>query len=69
MEKQVVDGLREVFQSGRSRPLQYRKQQLGALHRLITEHQEDIEQALKQDLNRVRQPFDRFLKSYKILIQ
>uniref|UniRef100_A0A672L0J1 Aldehyde dehydrogenase 3 family, member A1 n=1 Tax=Sinocyclocheilus grahami TaxID=75366 RepID=A0A672L0J1_SINGR len=27
MEKQVVDGLREVFQSGRSRLLQYRKQQ------------------------------------------
>uniref|UniRef100_A0A8C2BDJ6 Aldehyde dehydrogenase n=1 Tax=Cyprinus carpio TaxID=7962 RepID=A0A8C2BDJ6_CYPCA len=52
LKKQVVDGLREVFQSGRSRPLQYRKQQLGALHRLITEHQEDIEQALKQDLNR-----------------
>lgn len=55
MEKQVVDGLREVFQSGRSRPLQYRKQQLRALHRLITERQADIEQALKQDLNRVRQ--------------
>ncbi len=55
MEKQVVDGLREVFHSGRSRPLQYRKQQLRALHRLITERQADIEQALKQDLNRVRQ--------------
>uniref|UniRef100_A0A673IDC5 Aldehyde dehydrogenase 3 family, member A1 n=1 Tax=Sinocyclocheilus rhinocerous TaxID=307959 RepID=A0A673IDC5_9TELE len=53
MEKQVVDGLREVFQS-RSRPLQYRKQQHRALHRLITERQADIEQALKQDLNRVR---------------
>uniref|UniRef100_A0A673K2C8 Aldehyde dehydrogenase n=1 Tax=Sinocyclocheilus rhinocerous TaxID=307959 RepID=A0A673K2C8_9TELE len=52
MEKQVVDGLREVFQSGRSRPLQYRKQQLRALHRLITERQADIEQALKQDLNK-----------------
>uniref|UniRef100_A0A673I7N4 Aldehyde dehydrogenase n=1 Tax=Sinocyclocheilus rhinocerous TaxID=307959 RepID=A0A673I7N4_9TELE len=51
MEKQVVDGLREVFQS-RSRPLQYRKQQHRALHRLITERQADIEQALKQDLNR-----------------
>uniref|UniRef100_A0A673K2B3 Aldehyde dehydrogenase n=1 Tax=Sinocyclocheilus rhinocerous TaxID=307959 RepID=A0A673K2B3_9TELE len=48
----VVDGLREVFQSGRSRPLQYRKQQLRALHRLITERQADIEQALKQDLNK-----------------
>uniref|UniRef100_A0A671K0K4 Aldehyde dehydrogenase 3 family, member A1 n=1 Tax=Sinocyclocheilus anshuiensis TaxID=1608454 RepID=A0A671K0K4_9TELE len=50
--RRVVDGLREVFQSGRSRPLQYRKQQHRALHRLITERQADIEQALKQDLNR-----------------
>ncbi|XP_048017040.1 aldehyde dehydrogenase family 3 member A2 [Megalobrama amblycephala] len=52
MEKQVVDGLRKAFQSGKSRPLQYRKQQLRALHRLITERQADIDQALKQDLNR-----------------
>uniref|UniRef100_A0A671K2T7 Aldehyde dehydrogenase 3 family, member A1 n=1 Tax=Sinocyclocheilus anshuiensis TaxID=1608454 RepID=A0A671K2T7_9TELE len=51
--RRVVDGLREVFQSGRSRPLQYRKQQHRALHRLITERQADIEQALKQDLNRL----------------
>ncbi len=60
MEKLVVDGLREVFQLGRSRPLQYRKQQLRALHRLITERQADIDQALKQDLNRVWQPFRPF---------
>uniref|UniRef100_A0A672K465 Aldehyde dehydrogenase domain-containing protein n=1 Tax=Sinocyclocheilus grahami TaxID=75366 RepID=A0A672K465_SINGR len=39
MGKQVVDGLREVFHT---KPL----------HRLITERQADIEQALKQDLNR-----------------
>ncbi|XP_051966376.1 aldehyde dehydrogenase family 3 member A2 [Xyrauchen texanus] len=52
MEMQVVDGAREAFQSGRSRPLEYRKQQLRALHRLITEHQADIAQALKQDINR-----------------
>ncbi|XP_057207153.1 aldehyde dehydrogenase family 3 member A2 isoform X1 [Triplophysa rosa] len=52
MEKQVVDKAREAFQSGKSRSLQYRKQQLRALHRLITERQADIAQALKQDINK-----------------
>ncbi|KAI7801225.1 putative fatty aldehyde dehydrogenase, partial [Triplophysa rosa] len=51
-EKQVVDKAREAFQSGKSRSLQYRKQQLRALHRLITERQADIAQALKQDINK-----------------
>nr|XP_055052322.1 aldehyde dehydrogenase, dimeric NADP-preferring [Misgurnus anguillicaudatus] len=48
----VVNGVREAFQSGRSRSLQYRKQQLRALHKLITERQADIAEALKQDINR-----------------
>uniref|UniRef100_A0A3B4DNE8 Aldehyde dehydrogenase n=1 Tax=Pygocentrus nattereri TaxID=42514 RepID=A0A3B4DNE8_PYGNA len=52
MEKQVVDVARGAFNSGRSRPLQYRKQQLRALLRLIRERQADIAAALKQDLNR-----------------
>ena len=54
MEKQVVDVARGAFNSGRSRPLQYRKQQLGALLRLIRERQADIAAALKQDLSRVK---------------
>ncbi|TRY83663.1 hypothetical protein DNTS_027960 [Danionella cerebrum] len=53
MEKTFVDGLRDVFQSGRSRPLKYRKQQLRALLQLMTERQAEIEEALKQDLNRL----------------
>ncbi|KAA0701942.1 Fatty aldehyde dehydrogenase [Triplophysa tibetana] len=52
MERQVVDKAREAFQSGKSRSLPYRKQQLRALHRLITERQADIAQALKQDINK-----------------
>uniref|UniRef100_A0A3B1KAN6 Aldehyde dehydrogenase 3 family, member A1 n=1 Tax=Astyanax mexicanus TaxID=7994 RepID=A0A3B1KAN6_ASTMX len=52
MEKLAVDEAQKAFSSGRSRPLQYRKQQLRALLRLITEHQADIAAALKQDLNR-----------------
>ncbi|XP_066534253.1 aldehyde dehydrogenase family 3 member A2 [Hoplias malabaricus] len=52
MEKQAVDKAREAFLSGRSRPLKYRKQQLCALLRLITDHQADIAAALKQDLHR-----------------
>uniref|UniRef100_A0A4W4HU21 Aldehyde dehydrogenase domain-containing protein n=1 Tax=Electrophorus electricus TaxID=8005 RepID=A0A4W4HU21_ELEEL len=42
MEKQAVDGARRAFNSGRSRPLQYRKQQLSALLRLIRERQAEI---------------------------
>ncbi|XP_030632991.1 aldehyde dehydrogenase family 3 member A2 [Chanos chanos] len=52
MEKGIVEQAREVFQSGRSRPLQFRIQQLRALHRLIKERETDIAAALKQDLSR-----------------
>ncbi|XP_072548173.1 aldehyde dehydrogenase, dimeric NADP-preferring isoform X1 [Salminus brasiliensis] len=52
MEKQAVDEARRAFNSGRSRPLHYRKQQLRALLKLIREHQADIAAALKQDINR-----------------
>ncbi|XP_026853509.2 aldehyde dehydrogenase, dimeric NADP-preferring [Electrophorus electricus] len=52
MEKQAVDGARRAFNSGRSRPLQYRKQQLSALLRLIRERQAEIVSALKRDISR-----------------
>ncbi|XP_012679554.1 aldehyde dehydrogenase family 3 member A2-like [Clupea harengus] len=52
MEKQAVDCARKAFLSGRSRPLQFRLQQLHALHRLITEKEAEIASALKQDINR-----------------
>ncbi|KAI4885477.1 hypothetical protein NFI96_007017 [Prochilodus magdalenae] len=52
MERQVVEEARRAFSSGRTKPLQYRLQQLGALLRLIRERQADIAAALRQDLNR-----------------
>lgn len=54
MEKQAVDIARRAFNTGRSRVLQYRVEQLRALLRLIRERQEDISAALTHDLHRVR---------------
>lgn len=54
MEKQVVDIARRAFNTGRSRVLQYRVEQLRALLRLIRQKQEDISVALTHDLHRVR---------------
>lgn len=53
MEEQAVQRAREAFMSGRTRPLEFRLQQLQALQRMITEREADISAALKQDINRV----------------
>ncbi|KAK7882217.1 hypothetical protein WMY93_028391 [Mugilogobius chulae] len=42
----------QAFLSGRTRPLEFRLQQLHALLKMITERETDIATALKQDLNR-----------------
>lgn len=55
MERQAVLRAREAFASGRTRPLEFRLQQLTALQRMITEKETEISTALKQDINRVRQ--------------
>uniref|UniRef100_A0A3P8UVB2 Aldehyde dehydrogenase n=1 Tax=Cynoglossus semilaevis TaxID=244447 RepID=A0A3P8UVB2_CYNSE len=52
MERQAVQRAREAFQSGRTRPLEFRLQQLHALQRMITEKETEIATALKQDINR-----------------
>ncbi|CAB1349330.1 unnamed protein product, partial [Coregonus sp. 'balchen'] len=52
MEKQVVQQAREAFLAGRSRPLEFRVQQLKSLQRMITDRQGEIATALKQDINR-----------------
>ncbi|XP_072557653.1 aldehyde dehydrogenase family 3 member A2-like isoform X1 [Paramormyrops kingsleyae] len=52
MEIEVVDRTRAAYQTGRSRPLQFRLQQLRALRRLLSEHEATISAALKQDLNK-----------------
>jgi aldehyde dehydrogenase (NAD+) len=54
MEKQAVQRAREAFLAGRSRPLEFRVQQLKSLQRMITDRQGEIATALKQDINRVR---------------
>ncbi|XP_077398154.1 aldehyde dehydrogenase, dimeric NADP-preferring-like isoform X2 [Festucalex cinctus] len=52
MERQVIQRTREAFVSGRSRPLEFRLQQLQALQRMITEREVEITTALKQDISR-----------------
>lgn len=52
----TVNRAREAFNSGKTRPLQFRIQQLEALRRMITEHQADIVAALAADLHKVRSP-------------
>lgn len=54
MERQTVTRAREAFLSGRTRPLEFRLQQLNALQKMITERETEIATALKQDINRVR---------------
>uniref|UniRef100_A0A1A8L6E9 Aldehyde dehydrogenase n=3 Tax=Nothobranchius TaxID=28779 RepID=A0A1A8L6E9_9TELE len=52
MERQVFQRTREAFLSGRTRPLEFRLQQLHALQKMITEKETEISTALKQDINR-----------------
>uniref|UniRef100_A0A8C2XFA4 Aldehyde dehydrogenase 3 family, member A1 n=1 Tax=Cyclopterus lumpus TaxID=8103 RepID=A0A8C2XFA4_CYCLU len=52
MERQAVQRAKEAFLSGRTRPLEFRLQQLHALQRMITEKEAEISTALKQDINR-----------------
>ncbi|KAK7882216.1 hypothetical protein WMY93_028390 [Mugilogobius chulae] len=52
LERQAACRARQAFLSGRTRPLEFRLQQLHALLKMITERETDIATALKQDLNR-----------------
>ncbi|KAF7643209.1 hypothetical protein LDENG_00243430 [Lucifuga dentata] len=52
MAGQAVHQAREAFLSGRTRPLEFRLQQLKALQMMITEKETEISTALKQDINR-----------------
>uniref|UniRef100_A0A673BEV8 Aldehyde dehydrogenase, dimeric NADP-preferring-like n=1 Tax=Sphaeramia orbicularis TaxID=375764 RepID=A0A673BEV8_9TELE len=51
--EQAVNRAKEAFLSGRTRPLEFRLQQLHALQRMITEKETEICTSLKQDINRV----------------
>lgn len=51
---EVVQRARAAFNSGKTRPLQFRIQQLEALRRMIKDHEKDIVGALTADLHKVR---------------
>ena len=55
----TVRRLRETFQTGRTRSIDWRKQQLRALERLMNENEPAIAAALEQDLG--RKPFEAWL--------
>eukprot|EP00824_Muranothrix_gubernata_P009022 TRINITY_DN21597_c0_g1_i1.p1 TRINITY_DN21597_c0_g1~~TRINITY_DN21597_c0_g1_i1.p1 ORF type:complete len:562 (-),score=65.78 TRINITY_DN21597_c0_g1_i1:92-1777(-) len=48
----LVAEMRASFESGRSRPLWKRKEQLHAMHRMMTENEDKIREALAEDLGR-----------------
>jgi aldehyde dehydrogenase (NAD+) len=50
--RQVVAKLRATFDSGRTRPIEWRKQQLTRLIAMLVEHEAEIEAALKGDLGK-----------------
>uniref|UniRef100_A0A3Q3E4G5 Aldehyde dehydrogenase n=1 Tax=Labrus bergylta TaxID=56723 RepID=A0A3Q3E4G5_9LABR len=51
-EQQAVARARKAFQTGRSRPLEYRIHQLKKLQQLFVERQKEISDAIKKDLNK-----------------
>ncbi|CAG9860433.1 unnamed protein product [Phyllotreta striolata] len=53
--EEVVSQLRNTFNSGRTKPVEYRIQQLKELHRLLDENSSEIWQAMKQDLGKSKQ--------------
>src|SRR3954447_5576334 len=55
----IVAGVRRTFATGRTRSVQWRKQQLSALEKLVTENEAAIADALEKDLG--RKPFEAWL--------
>lgn len=49
---EILDGLRQVFSSGRTRPLSWRRAQLDGLTRLLRENERELVDALAADLGR-----------------
>ncbi|XP_051891264.1 aldehyde dehydrogenase family 3 member A2-like isoform X1 [Pristis pectinata] len=50
--KPVVDGARAAYNQGRTRPLEFRIQQLKALERMLTEKKDQVLEALQKDLQK-----------------
>ncbi|HJT94266.1 MAG TPA: aldehyde dehydrogenase family protein, partial [Mycobacterium sp.] len=55
----VVRRLRDTFKTGRTKSIEWRKQQLEGMERLVLENEEAIAAALEQDLG--RKPFEAWL--------
>jgi aldehyde dehydrogenase (NAD+) len=49
---ELVDGLRATFRSGRTRSIEWRREQLQAMHHMLVEHEADFVEALHADLGR-----------------
>ncbi|KAG7254741.1 hypothetical protein CRUP_033263 [Coryphaenoides rupestris] len=49
-EQSLVQRARKAFQTGKSKPLEYRRHQLRSLQRLLTERRKDIAEAVRKDL-------------------
>lgn len=52
-EELAVQRARKAFQTGRTKPLEFRLQQLKSLLRFISERRSDIAAAVKEDLGKV----------------
>ena len=61
----IVDGLRRTFESGRTRPLAWRRKQLLRMRALLREHEEAIGAALHKDLGRSR--FESWVSEIQLL--
>ncbi len=48
----AVESLRRTFDSGRTRPLEFRQEQLAGIARFVKERESEIENAIQQDLGR-----------------
>lgn len=55
----VVSGLRTVYASGRTRPVRWRIEQLRGIERMLDEREDEIVQALAEDLG--RDPFESWM--------
>ncbi|MGE0707463.1 MAG: aldehyde dehydrogenase family protein [Planctomycetota bacterium] len=47
-----IDELRQTFRAGRTRPLAWRREQLRAIERMVTDHEERLFEALRADLGK-----------------
>ncbi|XP_048374991.1 aldehyde dehydrogenase family 3 member A2 isoform X2 [Sphaerodactylus townsendi] len=56
--KSVVERARKAFNSGKSRPLEFRIQQLKAVEKMVKEKEKEFSEALKADLN--KNPYSSF---------